>query len=195
MLSFFSLNCTGIALRLVLRFVSYFHSLVSVHSLKLCLDLGLMSSRPTMMPSQCSPSSIFPGGFVHELHGDCCKIEDCIEIVVIAWESCVKDGSAAKNRCRWWSFWMRGVPPLSGRVFDALVWVGWRNRSQLLLTGWSSPRLVLYSPAVMCTNCAGIAAGLRIVVVFMEFSWVVGDGVRLLWMVLFVLPRLQIDMI
>ena len=84
LLSFFSLNCTGIALRLVLRFVSYFHSLVSVHSLKLCLDLGLMSSRPTMMPSQCSPSSIFPGGFVHELHGDCCKIEDCIEIVVIA---------------------------------------------------------------------------------------------------------------
>ena len=75
----------------------------------------------------------------------------------------MKDGSAAKNGCRLWSFWMCVVPPLSGRVFDALVWVGWRNRSQLLLTGRSSPRLVLYSPAVMCTNCGGIAAGLRIV--------------------------------
>ena len=84
LLSFFSLNCTGIAVRLALQFVSCFHSLVSVHSLKLCLDLGLMSSRPTMMPPQCSPCSIFPGGFVHELHGDCCEIEDCIGIVVIA---------------------------------------------------------------------------------------------------------------
>ena len=47
----------------------------------------------------------------------------------------MKDGSAAKNRCRWWSFWMRGVPPLSGRVFDALVW--WSTARRTGRASWS----------------------------------------------------------
>ena len=33
----------------------------------------------------------------------------------------VDDVSAAKRRCRWWSLWMFGVPPLSGLYGSAIV--------------------------------------------------------------------------